>query len=123
MGLLLISVLAGILIGYGLAPSQASFQECTSQGCLDRAAASQPMEQKSTAFRPYPAITRAKSATAAKSGKRSSAKSGGRADLVKTAHAPTRTDASASYRPAESSDPVLNKAKISVAAKMEDPAS
>jgi hypothetical protein len=81
------------------------------------------MEQKSTASRPSPATAGAKSATAAKSRKRSSAKSDGRADLVKTAHAPTRTVASASHRPAESSDPVLNKAKISVAAKMEDPAS
>jgi len=119
MGLLLIGVVAGFLIGYGLAPSQASFQECLLQGCLDRAAASQPMERKVTALGP-PAIAGATRATAAKSKKPSS---GGRADLVKTAHVPTRTDAAASYRPAESSDPVLNKAKISVAAKMEDPAS
>src|ERR1700732_1793092 len=122
MGLLLIGVVAGILIGYGLAPSQASFQECSLQGCLDRAAASQPMEQKSTALRP-PAIAGAKRTAAAKSKKPSSAGSGGRDDLVKTAHVPTRTDAAASYRPAETSDPVLNKAKISVAEKMEDPAS
>ena len=122
MGLLLIGVVAGFLIGYGLAPLQASFQECSLQGCLDRAAAGQPMERKATALEP-PAIAGAKQATAAKSKKPSSARSGGRADLVKTAHVPTRTDAAASYRPAESSDPVLNKAKISVAAKMEDPAS
>jgi hypothetical protein len=122
MGLLLIGVVAGFLIGYGLAPSQASFQECSLQGCVDRAAASRPMEQKSTALGPA-AIAGAKRATAAKSNKPSSARSGGRADLVKTAHVPTRTDAAASNGPAESSDPVLNKAKISVAAKMEDPAS
>jgi len=120
MGLLLIGVVAGFLIGYGLAPLQASFQECSLQGCL--AAAGQPMERKATALEP-PAIAGAKQATAAKSKKPSSARSGGRADLVKTAHVPTRTDAAASYRPAESSDSVLNKAKISVAAKMEDPAS
>jgi hypothetical protein len=118
MGLLLIGVVAGILIGCGLAPSQASLQECSLQGCLD----SQPIEQKSTALGP-PATAGAKRATAAKPTTPSSAKSGGRADLVKTAHAPTRTDAAASNRPAESSDPVLNKARISVAAKMEDPAS
>jgi hypothetical protein len=122
MGLLLIGVVAGILIGYGLAPSQANFQECWLQGCLDGAAASQPMEQKSTASRP-PAIAGAKQAAAAKSRDPSSARSGGRADLVQTAHVPTRIDAAASYRPAESSDPVLNKAKISVAAKLENPAS
>jgi hypothetical protein len=122
MGLLLVGVVAGFLIGYGLAPSQASFQECALPGCLDRAAASQLMEQKSTASG-SPATAGAKRATAAKSGKSSTARSGGRADLVKTAHAPTRTDAAASDRPAESSDPVLNKAKIAVAAKMEDPSS
>jgi hypothetical protein len=122
MGLLLIGVAAGFLIGYGLAPSQASFQECLLQGCLDRAAVSQPMERKATALGP-PAIAGATRATAAKSTKPSSAGSGGRADLVKTANVPTRTDAAASDRPAESSDPVLNKAKTSVAAKMEDPAS
>lgn len=121
MGLLLIGVVAGILIGYGLAPSQASLQECSSQGCLDRAPVSQPIEQKSTALRP-PAIAGAKRAAVARSRKPSSAKSGGPADLVKTAHAPARTDAAASYRP-EKSDPLLNKAKISVAAKMEDPTS
>jgi hypothetical protein len=122
MGLLLIGVVAGFLLGYGLAPSQASFQDCALQGCLDRAAASQLMEQKSTASEP-PAIAGAKRATAAKSRKSSSARSSGRADLVKTAHAPTKTDAAASPRPADSSDPVLNKAKIAVAAKMEDPSS
>ena len=138
MGLLLIGVVAGILIGFGLAPSQASLQDCASQGCLERAAASQPMAQKSMAVKPYPATAGAKSATATKSRKPSSAKSGsvksgsaksgstksgGRTDLVQTAHTPARTDASTTYRSAESSDPVLNKAKISVAAKMEDPAS
>jgi hypothetical protein len=122
MGLLLIGVVAGFLIGYGFAPSQASFQECAWQGCLDRAATSQLMELKSTAPGP-PATAGAKRASAANPGKSSTARSGGRTDLVKTANAPARTDAAASDRPAESSDPVLNKAKIAVAAKMEDPSS
>jgi hypothetical protein len=128
MGLLIIGVVAGILIAFGLAPSEASLQECAPQGCLDRAAASQPTEPKPMAVRPYPATAGAKSATATKSRKPSSAKSrsaksGGRTHLVQTSHAPTRTDTSATYRSAESPDPILNKAKISVAAKMEDPAS
>ncbi len=123
MGLLLIGVVAGILIGFGLAPSEASLQECASQGCLERAAASQPMVQKTMAVKPYPATAGTKSATATKSRKPSSARSGGRTDHVQTAHAPTRTDASATYRSAESSDSILNKAKISVAEKMEDPTS
>ena len=122
MGLLFIGVVAGFLLGYGLAPSQASFQECWLQGCLDRAAASQPLEQKSTASRP-PAVTGAKRTAAVKSGRPSSAASGGAADLVKTANAPMRSDAAASHRPAEGQEPVLNKAKIAVAAKLEDPSS
>jgi hypothetical protein len=120
MGLLLIGIAAGFLLGYGLAPSQASF-ECAFQGCFDGAAASQLTEQKSAALRP-PAIAEAKPAAAAKSGKPSSG-SGGETDQVKTAHAPTRTDTAASRRPAESKEPVLNKARIAVAAKLEDPAS
>jgi hypothetical protein len=123
MGLLLIGVVAGILIGLGLAPSEASLQDCASQTCLERTVASQPMAQKTMAVKPNPATAAKKSATAAKPRKPTSARSGGRTEPVETAHAPARTDASTTYRPTESSDPVLNKAKISVAAKMEDPAS
>jgi hypothetical protein len=114
-------MLAGILVGYGLlAPSQASLQECTSQGCFDSIAVSPTMQPKSPPFAKNPA---AKPAVAAKSGKRSAAKSSRRTNLVKKTHPPTRMSASVSDRIAEASDPVLNKAKISIAAKMEDPAS
>ena len=124
MGLLFIGMLAGILIGCGLlAPSQASLQECPSQGCFDKIAVSPPMQPKPTPFAKNPAATKAKSAVAAKSGKRSAAKSGRRTDLVKNAHPPTRLSISVSDRIDEASDPVLNKAKISIAAKMENPAS
>jgi hypothetical protein len=123
VGLLFIGMLAGILIGCGLlAPSQASLQECPSQGCFDKIAVSPPMQPKSTPFAKNPATTKAKSAVAAKSGKRSAAKSVRMTDLVKNAHLPTRVGIS-SERIAEASDPVLNKAKISIAAKMENPAS
>ncbi|WP_249135939.1 hypothetical protein [Bradyrhizobium sp. AUGA SZCCT0176] len=122
MGLLFIGVLAGLLIGYGLGPSQASLRECAPQGCLEGPPTGPPMAQKSAAPKPYPATAGAKSA-AAKSRKPSSAGSRGRAQIVKTAHAPSTTPASPSYRSAERPDPVLAKAKISVAAKMDDPAS
>lgn len=124
MGLLLIGMLAGVIIGCGLlAPSQASLQDCTSQGCFDKIAASQPMEPKSTLLATNPTRTKAKSVTAAKSTKRSSAKGDRRTDRDKNTHPPMRISIAASDRPAETSDPVLNKAKTSVAAKMEDPAS
>ena len=121
MGLLFIGMLAGILIGCGLlAPSQASLQECSPQGFFDNIAVSPPMSPKSTAIAKNPATTQVKSATAAKSGKRlAAAKSGRTTDRIKNAHAPT----SVSDRIDDASDPVLNKAKISIAAKMENPAS
>ena len=122
MGMLLIGVVAGILISFGLVPSRASFQECSSRDCLDRAAASPPVEQRSTAFRSSE-VVEAKRVAAVKSRSPISAKPGGRADRVKTAHAQAKTDSAASHRPAESSSSVLSKAKISIAAKMEDPAS
>jgi hypothetical protein len=124
VGLLFIGVLAGILIGCGLlAPSQASLRECPSQGCFDKIAVSPPVPPKSTTFAKNPATTKAKSAVAAKSGKRSAARSGRITDLVKNAQPPTKIGISVSDRISEASDPVLNKAKISIAAKMENPAS
>jgi hypothetical protein len=124
VGLLFIGMLAGILIGCGLfAPSQASLQECPSQGCFDQIAVSPPLRPKPTPVAKNPATTKAKSAVAAKSRKRSAAKSGRRTDLVKNAHPPTGIGISVSDRITEASDPVLNKAKISIAAKMENPAS
>jgi len=121
VGLLFIGMLAGILVGYGLlAPSQASLQECPSQDCFDNIAVSPPMQPKPTPLAKNPA---AKPVVAAKRGKRSTAKSVRRANLVKKAHPPARMSASVSDRIAEAPDPVLNKAKISIAAKMEDPAS
>ena len=128
MGLLIIGVVAGILIGCGLlAPSLASLQECPPQGCFDKVAASPPIEPKSMPpLAKNSATTNANSAMAAKSEKRSAAKSAAKpvrmAD-IKNAHPPTKIGISLSDRIADASDPVLNKAKISVAAKMENPAS
>lgn len=121
MGLLFIGMLAGILVGYGLlAPSQASLQECPSQGCFDEIAASPPMQPKATPLAKSPTV---KPAVAAKRGKRSTAKSGRKSNLAKKVHSPAKISTSVSDRTAEAPDPVLNKAKISIAAKMEDPAS
>jgi hypothetical protein len=136
MGLLIIGVVAGILIGCGLlAPSLASLQECPPQGCFDKVAASSPIEPKSTSpFAENPATANAKSAMAAKSEKRSAAKSAAKSATksatrpvrmadIKNALPPAKIGISLSDRIADASDPVLNKAKISVAAKMENPAS
>ncbi|WP_291606023.1 hypothetical protein [Bradyrhizobium sp.] len=125
MGLLFVGVLAGILIGYGwFAPSQANFQPCTSPGCSDTIAAGQPIAPRTTTLSFKPAPSKAKSAAAAKSRKRISSKPARRADRVAgNERPPTRISVSPSDRPLETPNAVLEKARISVAAKMEDPAS
>jgi hypothetical protein len=117
MGLVLIGVVAGMLIGYALAPVQASLQ-CWSQVCFDGSAPIQPVEGKSTTFTPEPVTRKAKSVAVAKSRKRSHPKSVTRIDVVKNT-----IETGSSHRRAETSDPVLNKARISVGAKLENPAS
>jgi hypothetical protein len=124
MGLLFIGVLAGILIGFGwFAPSQGYFLRCASQPCFDRIAVSRPLEPKPVVLGPDPAIVKASSATPAKSGKKSSAQKRRQLDVAKEAAPPTRITISASNRAAETSDPVLSKAKLSIAAKLDDPGS
>ncbi len=125
MGLLFIGVVAGILVGFAwLAPSQGHFQACMFQwqGCLDKAVASS--EPRPEIPRRDPAITKAKSAGAAKSSKHASARSHKRVAIAKADGPPTRHSVVASeHRPAGTSDLVLTTAKASIAAKMEDPAS
>jgi hypothetical protein len=123
MGLLLIGVLAGILLGFGwLGPSQGHFTGCNWQGCFDRVAASRPLEPQPAAFKSDPA--KAKSPSAVASSKLPPAKSPRRLALAKGAPPPTSISVSASDRRAgETPDPVLNKAKTSIAAKLEAPAS
>jgi hypothetical protein len=123
MGLVLVGVVAGMLIGYALAPAQASLQQCGSQICFDASAPIQPAEAKSTTFTPDPVTRKAKSVAAAKPRKQSRPKSVTRIDVVKNTHPPAGIEAGASHRSAETSDPVLNKARISVGAKLENPAS
>jgi hypothetical protein len=132
MGLLIVGMLAGIVIGCGLlAPTLASFQQCPPQGCFDNIAIGAPLQLQSSPFAKTSAPAKARPAMVAKPEKRSIAKStakspansGRTTGLVKNAQAPARIGISVSDRIAEASDPVLNKAKISIAAKMENPAS
>jgi hypothetical protein len=126
MGLLFIGVVAGILIGFSwLGPSQGyHFMGCTWQGCFNRLAAAPPLEPQPAPFGSDLAMADAKSPSAVKSSKLSSANSRGRVILAKGEARPTRMSVSASDRRAgETSDAVLNKAKASVAAKLEVPAS
>lgn len=124
MGLLFVGVLAGILIGFGVfAPSRGYFLGCEARPCFDRVAVARPAEPTPAALAPASAIVKSNSATRVRSGKRSAAKKRGSADLAKAASPRTRISVPAPELAADVSDPVLDKAKVTIAAKMEDPGS
>ena len=124
MGLLFVGVLAGVLIGFGFfAPSRGYFLGCASPPCFDRVAVARPAQLMPTALAPDPPVVKSNSATPARPGKKSSAEKRGSADLAKGASPRTKVNVPASERPAEVSDPVLEKAKVTIAAKIEDPGS
>jgi hypothetical protein len=129
MRTLLIGALSATLVSCSsLEPTQTS---------VDKTAAATRAESKSTLFippptpkvaaktakpssaRPKPAATKVAATTV----KPSPAQAGNRTDLAEEKpHTPKAAGASAG-QPAETVDPVLKKAKITVASKMEDPAS
>ena len=131
MRTLLIGVLAATLVGcsYPLSP-QASMEACTDPngfGGLNKTAASRPIEPAPASSKTNSATTRVKSAIAAKTEERSTAAVRDRPQLAEKKPTSTvieaKVEAPASSRPAETSDPVLVKAKTTIAAKLEDPAS
>ncbi|HZR88780.1 MAG TPA: hypothetical protein VFB02_18375 [Bradyrhizobium sp.] len=133
MGLLIAGLLAGILIGFAwLAPS-GHLEGCTFQwqGCFDQASTAPPF--RAAALRPVPRMGEtnsdvdspaAQKLVAHSTAKHRSARAHHRVALAKAAVQPGTVGASASERQAaERPDPVLERAKLSVAAKMENPAS
>jgi hypothetical protein len=117
MGLLLIGLVAGILIGYAMpAPTQANLQRCGSQICFDGTV---PANPNATALVPDPATRTRNSVPVAKSAKRPRSNSSTQVAVAKNS-APNATEDRPSS--AETSESVLSKAKMSVAAKLEDPA-
>lgn len=127
MRTLLIGAVSTTLIGCScLVPPQANLEGCISKSCFDRTAARAPIELKPAPFMPNPTTTTVKPRTGAKVAKPSSAQPGNRAGLPdEKTHSPAtlRTEAPAPDQRAGISDPVLTKAKSTIAAKMEDPAS
>jgi hypothetical protein len=120
MGLLLIGLVAGMLIGYAVPVStQASLQMCGSKICFD-GSTPPPTEPKASALTPNPAAKPPKTATAVKPGKRSPPRRDTRSARGKNPPPKTTADRAS---PAETSEAILSKAKMSVAAKMEYPAS
>ena len=131
MGLLLAGVLAGILIGFAwLAPS-GHLEGCTFQwqGCFDQIGSNKLAPPQAASLRPNPPPAQAKpdaeSEAAQGTAVYSSAKHArSRVALAKEAVQPTMGNVhTTERRPAETSDPVLERARVSVAAKMENPGS
>jgi hypothetical protein len=125
MGLLFVGVLAGILIGFGVfAPSHGYFMPTyASQPRFDGVASAQPLEPKPAASRPAVKIAKATPAIRKKSSKTSSLKKHAPVAIAKAAPRPAKTGVVATDEPAYISEVVLDKAKATVAAKMEEPQS
>jgi len=117
---LLIGTLAATLIGCCPIAPQAISKGCVSKGCIYKTSASAPIESRPASFRPNSA--KVKFVTPGKTPGSTSAHPGNQVGLVEkdTPHPITSTPEIA---PAETSDPILKKAKITTAAKLENPAS
>ena len=131
MRTLLIGALAATLVGCGY-PSLpvANMDACTDAtglGRLNMTAASRPVEPAPASSKASSATTKGKPAVAAKTEAPSTAHVRDRPHLAakeaKSSVIEAKVEAPASGRPAETSDPVIIKAKSTIAAKLEDPAS
>jgi hypothetical protein len=119
MGLLVVGALAGILISLAwFAPSQ-GYPGYISQPYFNQAVNSRPVEPGPKASPPHAALAKAppKSAMASKRKKKRSP-----VKLAKRTPAPATPRAAASDHPAEVQDEVMDKAKTTIAAKLEEPA-
>jgi hypothetical protein len=130
MRTLFVGFLAATLVGCScILPPQVSMDACTDPngfGCFNGIAASEPSEPKPASSRTN-SVKAAKSTIAAKTEKPSIAHVRDRPPLAekkaKSTMIEAKVEAPASGRPAETSDPVIIKAKTTIAAKLEDPTS
>ncbi|WP_236843371.1 hypothetical protein [Bradyrhizobium icense] len=131
MRTLLIGVLAATLVGCScLLPPQASMEACTDasgSGCLNGMAASRPIEPASAPSKTNSATTKVKATIATKTQEPTIAHVRDKSQLAekkaKSTTVEAKVEAPASGRPAATSDPVIIKAKTTIAAKLEEPAS
>ena len=129
MRTLAVGTLAMTLVGCScLLPPQENADICMDAsgfGCLNRTAASRPTEPTPAPTRASSAPTSAKSAVAAKAQEPSTARARDRPRLAakqaKPAVIEAKVENPASVQPAD--DPVIIKAKTTIAAKLENPAS
>ena len=126
MRFLIIGVLLATLTGCCRIPPQALQERCTSKGCFYRTAANPRMEIKPVSFRPGPASANVKLTTTAKAPEPASAQPTDHTGLIEKNANSAITPMPAVPPPnrlAEPSDSVMKKAKTTIAAKMENPAS
>lgn len=129
MRTLLIGTLVATLVGCSC-PPQASMEACTDAngfGCLNRTAAARSIEPAPAPSKTNSATTRVKPTIASKTEEPSTAAVRDSSNLAekkaKSAAIEAKVEAPVSGRPAETPDPVIIKAKITIAAKLENPAS
>lgn len=131
MRTLFIGIMVATLAGCScLLPPQASMDACTDAngfGCLNRTAATRPVEPAPASSKTNSTTTKGKPAVAAKTEEPSAAhvrdKSHLAAKAAKSAVIEAKVETPPSGPLAEMSDPVIIKAKTTIAAKLEDPAS
>lgn len=131
MRTLFIGVLAATLVGCSCPlPSLTSMDACADPngfGCVNGMAASRSIEPTPASLKTNSATSRVKSTNAAKTEEPSTAPVRDAPRLAAKKTKPTvieaKVEAPASGRPPDTSDPVISKAKTTIAAKMEDPAS
>jgi hypothetical protein len=131
MRTLLIGVLAATLVGcsYPLSPqvSMDASADPNGSGCGSRIAATRSKEAAPAPSKASAATPKAKSAIATKTEERPAATDRNRPQLAENNAKPpvieAKLEAPSSARPGETPDPVIVKAKTTIAAKLEDPAS
>ncbi|WP_245310026.1 hypothetical protein [Bradyrhizobium jicamae] len=131
MRTLFVGVLAATLVGCScILPPQVSMDACTDAkgpGCLNGMAADRPFEPAPASTKTHSATTKVTSTIAMKTQEPSIARVRDGSQLAEKKAKPTTTEAKveapASGRPAETPDPVIIKAKTTIAAKLEEPAS
>jgi hypothetical protein len=125
MGLLLVGVLAGILIGFAWVAPSGHLEGCTFQwqGCFDQIGLVPSAPRQGAPPKPDSPAVEVRSQSAPKPAKHASAKSHKRVALVREAVHPINVTQSERKQAETPDDPVLDKAKAAVAAKLENPAS
>jgi len=125
MRILLVGALCVPLIGCACAPSPRTTQKaCTSKRCLHRTAAVASTAVSSGALKSSPATPATKPALEAASNTKSISPVGSSRNDDKTdSSIAISSDSTPSHSSSDGSDPVLRKAKSTIASKMDDPAS